>query len=124
MKASARMVEALASLAQETRLDAFRLLVKAGEDGMMAGDIARRLGVPAPTLSFHLAHLSHAGLIACRREGRSIIYSVRLKGFRALLDYLVEDCCQGRPELCAGVLVTCGTGPSRKIRPCKPVPAK
>ncbi len=95
-------IEALAALAQETRLAIFRLLVRQGPDGIPAGTIGDRLDIPAPTLSFHLAQLSHAGLVASRREGRSILYAADYRGMNALLTYLTEDCCQGRPELCIG----------------------
>ena len=93
-------VTAFAALAQETRLQIFRLLVQVGPEGMAAGDIADELDIPAATLTFHLKELSHAGLIESEREGRSIRYSLRVTGIRALLDYLLQDCCQGRPELC------------------------
>jgi ArsR family transcriptional regulator len=93
-------VAALAALAQESRLRVFRLLVPAGEAGVAAGEIAQRLGIPAATLTFHLKELSHAGLIESRREGRSIIYALRVAGMRELLTFLSEDCCQGSPELC------------------------
>jgi DNA-binding transcriptional ArsR family regulator len=93
-------VAALAALAQESRLRVFRLLVPAGEAGVSAGEIAQRLDIPAATLTFHLKELSHAGLIESRREGRSIIYSLRVAGMRELLTFLSEDCCQGSPELC------------------------
>lgn len=93
-------IDALQSLAQETRLEVFRLLVKAGPEGMPAGDIGVALSVPAPTLSFHLNQLRHAGLIDCRRDGRSLWYSVSFEQVRGLLAFLMEDCCQGRPELC------------------------
>ncbi|MGH8679308.1 MAG: ArsR/SmtB family transcription factor [Burkholderiales bacterium] len=88
-------VEALAALAQETRLEVFRLLVRRGPDGAAAGDIAERLQLPAPTLSFHLTHLSHAGLATSRREGRSIIYSANYATMNSLLIYLTENCCSG-----------------------------
>jgi DNA-binding transcriptional ArsR family regulator len=93
-------IDALAALAQETRLTLFRLLVRTGPDGLCAGDIAQALGVPAPTLSFHLNQLCQAGLLDQRREGRSLIYTVRFEGIRELLAFLMEDCCQGRPEAC------------------------
>ena len=93
-------VKAFASLAQESRLEAYRLLVKAGADGMPAGQIAERLEVPPATLSFHLKELTNADLIERRREGRSIIYGLNVEGMRNLLGYITEDCCQGRPELC------------------------
>jgi len=83
---------------------AFRLLVEAGEAGVPAGEIARRLEVPHNTMSTHLAQLTRAGLIRSRRESRSIIYMADLAGIRALLAFLVQDCCQGRPEACAPLL--------------------
>lgn len=100
-------ITALQSLAQETRLSVFRLLIRAGEEGMTAGDIATALDVPAPTLSFHLKHLDNAGLIACRRDGRSLWYTVTFSHVRDLLAYLTEDCCQGRPEICGPSLTGC-----------------
>ncbi|MEZ5300864.1 MAG: helix-turn-helix domain-containing protein [Verrucomicrobiales bacterium] len=93
-------VAALAALAQEARLAVFRLLVVAGEDGMGAGAIADQLGIPKATLSFHLKELTHAGLIDAERQGRAIIYRLRVGGIRGLLGFLLEDCCQGRAELC------------------------
>ena len=96
-------VEAFQSLAQETRLQAFRLLVQAGPEGLPAGVIANRLGVPAPKLSFHLAQLVQAGLAVRKREGRSLLYGPNVEGVRRLTDFLLEDCCQGKPELCARV---------------------
>jgi ArsR family transcriptional regulator, arsenate/arsenite/antimonite-responsive transcriptional repressor len=94
-------VEALSALAHTHRLAVFRLLVKAGADGVPAGGIAREVGVLANTLSTHLAILGHAGLIQSRREGRSVIYSANYDGMRALMDFLIADCCGGRPEICA-----------------------
>ena len=85
-------VDALHSLAQETRLSAFRLLVRAGPDGMAAGEICRELGVPAATMSFHLAHLARADLVVAHREGRSIRYLVNYDGMQGLLAYLMDDC--------------------------------
>jgi len=97
-------VRSLAALAQESRLATFRLLVRAGGEGMPAGAIARELDIPHNTLSTHLAALANAGLIRSQRQGRSIIYSVDFDGTRALLAFLLEDCCQGEPELCTPVL--------------------
>lgn len=93
-------IAALAALAQDTRLSIFRALVRAhkpasGEGGLAAGELAEALGVAPATLSFHLKEMSHAGLIASRREGRSIIYKADLNAMRALTDFLLEDCCQG-----------------------------
>ena len=103
-------LQALASLSQETRLRIFRSLVCTGPDGLSAGEIAELLGVPAPTLSFHLAHLTRAGMIRCRREGRSLIYSVHLDGMRGLLQFLTEDCCRGKPELCGEFVSSASRG--------------
>jgi DNA-binding transcriptional ArsR family regulator len=97
-------VGALAALAQDSRLKVFRLVVRAGPSGMAAGDIARSLRVPHNTMSSHLAILSRARLVASRKEGRSVIYAVDLEGTRALLSFLLEDCCRGRPELCAPLI--------------------
>ena len=97
-------VKALGALAQESRLNAFRLLVHRGPEGLAAGEIARRLDVPHNTLSSHLAILSNAGLLTSHREGRSIIYRIDFNGTRALLSFLMEDCCQGQPELCSPLL--------------------
>jgi DNA-binding transcriptional ArsR family regulator len=101
---SKRATDALAALAQESRLATFRLLIRAGTAGLPAGDIAQTLGIPHNTLSTHLAILSRAGLLRSRREGRSVIYSVDFDGTRALLGFLLEDCCQGAPEVCRPAL--------------------
>jgi len=92
--AHARAVAELAALAQETRLALFRLLVEAGPGGMPAGVIAERLGVAAPTLSFHLKELTHAGLIRAVQQGRYVIYSADFDAMSALLAYLTENCCR------------------------------
>lgn len=94
-------VKRLSALAQENRLAVIRLLVKAGAEGLPAGEIARALAVPPNTLSAQLALLANAGLIASRRDGRSIIYTADISGLSDLILYLMEDCCQGRPEICA-----------------------
>ena len=103
-------VIALTALAQETRLRIFRFLVQAGTQGIAAGEIAKELDIPAATLTFHLKELSHAGLIDSEREGRSIRYALRVEGIRDLLNYLLHECCQGRPELCG----PSGCAPKRK----------
>jgi DNA-binding transcriptional ArsR family regulator len=87
---------ALGALAQETRLDIYRLLVQAGPDGMPAGHIGEHLGLPSATLAFHLKELKIAGLITCTRNGRSLIYAAEYPAMNALLAYLTENCC-GRP---------------------------
>lgn len=91
----------LSALAHESRLAIFRLLVQAGATGLAAGEIARRLGALPNTLSANLSVLSNVGLIGSRREGRSIIYTARYDQMRGLLGFLVEDCCNGSPEICA-----------------------
>ncbi|WP_298283262.1 helix-turn-helix transcriptional regulator [Acidocella sp.] len=99
---------ALAALAQEARLDVFRLLVQAGPEGLPAGQLGERLGLPSATLSFHLKELRHAGLVRFEREGRSLIYSAELANMNGLLAYLTENCCQGNPAAC-GVGLCDGT---------------
>ena len=81
------------ALSQETRLRAFRLLVQAGAEGLPAGAISRELGTPHNTMSFHLNHLSNAGIISSRREGRSVIYSANFEAMRGLIGFMVKDCC-------------------------------
>ncbi len=93
-------VTALAALAQETRLAAYRVLVAAGEQGLPAGEIAAQLGVPPATLSFHLKELAHAGLVTSRNEGRFVIYAADYVVMTGLIGFLSEECCAGRPELC------------------------
>lgn len=101
-------VEALAALAQEHRLALFRLLVQAGSDGMPAGSIAEALAIPNSSLSFHLAHLTRAGLIRQRREGRSLIYSANFARMNLLVGYLMENCCGG---------ATCAPAPGSEETP-------
>lgn len=90
-----QVIRSLGALAQEHRLAAFRLLVQAGPDGMAAGALADALGIPASSLSFHLAQLSHAGLVSQRRVSRSIIYAADYSAMNGLLSYLTENCCSG-----------------------------
>lgn len=94
-------IAALSALAQPTRLECFRLLVRHEPEGLPAGELARVLGVPANTLSAHLATLSAAGLVAGRRDGRSVVYRADLGRVRDLTLFLLKDCCEGRAELCA-----------------------
>lgn len=94
------------ALAQESRLKVVRLLVRSGADGMAAGDIARYFDVPHNTMSSHLAVLARAGLVRPRKQGRSVIYVVDFDGMRSLLSFLMEDCCRGRPEVCAPLIAS------------------
>ncbi|MFI4998883.1 MAG: ArsR/SmtB family transcription factor [Reyranellales bacterium] len=103
-------VSALSALAQENRLEVFRLLVQAGVEGLPAGQIAERLKLASPTLSFHLAQLKHAGLVRARRDGRSLIYAADYDGMNALMGFLTENCCTGDPAACG--LPVCTPAPS------------
>ena len=89
------VISALAALAQETRLDIFRLLVRAGPEGLAAGAIAEAIGIPSATLSFHLKELKNAGLAVCKRTGRSLIYSPNFAAVEEIVKFLTENCCQG-----------------------------
>ena len=89
------VIRSLGALAQEHRLAAYRLLVQAGPDGMAAGALAEALGIPASSLSFHLAQLSHSGLVSQRRASRSIIYAADYGAMNGLLSYLTDNCCAG-----------------------------
>lgn len=104
-------VAALAALAQDNRLDVFRLLIQAGPKGMPAGGIAEALGIAPNTLTFHFDRLRQAGLVTVRREGRSMIYAAQFATMTALIDFLTENCCAGRPEECASVV--CEPAPAR-----------
>ena len=101
---SSTAVNALSALAQTTRLEAFRELVRSEPHGLPAGEVGRRLNVPQNTMSAHLAVLSRAGLVVAERQSRSIIYRADLTAVRGLVVYLLRDCCAGRPELCAPVI--------------------
>jgi ArsR family transcriptional regulator len=105
----ARAVRALNALAHDTRLKVHRLLVEAGADGLSAGFIARKLGMPASSLSFHLMHLQAADLVVQRRAGRSLIYVVNFDCMDGLMAYLQENCCRGVTE------DACGGGSDRKV---------
>lgn len=96
-------VSALSALAHGGRLGIFRELVKAGPDGLSAGEVSRRVGIAPNTLSASFTLLFHARLVTSRREGRSIIYAASYDRMTSLLGFLMEDCCQGRPEVCAPV---------------------
>ena len=103
---------AFSALAQEHRLRLVRALVSAGPGGLASGVLAEAVGVSAATVSHHLKELSHAGLVASRREGRSIIYSAAYPALSGLLAFLMRDCCQGHPEVCAPALAA--------LAPCSP----
>lgn len=109
---------ALAALAQSTRLDVFRLLVKHEPEGLAAGDIAKALAVPQNTMSSHLAVLSRAGLVSAQRFSRSIVYRADLARFQQVMLFMLRDCCDGRPEVCAPVIesLTPCCPPARKKR--------
>ncbi len=118
-------VEALAALAQETRLRVFRLLVVAGPSGLPAGEVAQAAGVPPSTLSFHLVRLERAGLLRSWRRGRQILYAAELEAMRRLLGFLTADCCSGHPEICGGIVQAveacdCPAPPSREERDVAP----
>lgn len=97
-------IDALSALSQPTRLEAFRLLVKQEPDGLPAGEIARRLEVPHNTMSSHLAILTRAGLVTVSRHSRSMIYRVELSTVRQLVLFLLKDCCNSQPDLCAPLI--------------------
>jgi ArsR family transcriptional regulator len=109
-------IMALAALAQPTRMQAFRTLVKHEPDGMAAGDLARLLEVPQNTLSAHLAILSRADLATSERHSRSIVYRANLGQFQKVALFLLQDCCGGRPEICAPLI--------ERLTPCCPPKAK
>jgi ArsR family transcriptional regulator len=103
-------IAALAALAQDNRLDVFRLLVKAGHSGMAAGQVAKTLGLPPNTLSFHFDRLRQAGLVTVRRESRSLIYAAQFETMNTLIDFLTENCC-------AGVVDNCGPSCAAPSKP-------
>jgi len=111
-------VTALSALAHQGRLDVFRLLVQAGPEGMAAGEIARATGSLQNTLSTNLNILAAAGLVASRRDGRSIIYNAGYGAMRELLAFLMEDCCAGKPEICAPLVAVAGQACGAEGRSC------
>jgi ArsR family transcriptional regulator len=111
------VVAALAALAQDARLAIYRLLVEAGPTGMPAGEIGASLSIPAPTLSFHLAQLQHAGLVTRRRNGRQIIQAAAFDRMNALIAYLTENCCGGDLSACATVgIVKCAPKSTKRAK--------
>jgi len=113
---SENVILALAALAQSTRLEVFRLLVKHEPEGLAAGDIARALAVPQNTMSSHLSVLSRAGLVSAQRFSRSIVYRADLSRFRAVVVFMLRDCWDGRPEICAPLI--------ESLTPCCPPKSK
>src|SRR4030088_1898517 len=114
----ADVVAALAALAQDSRLDVFRLLVQAGPEGMPAGAVATALDLAPNTLTFHFDRLRQAGLVTVRRDGRSMIYAAQYETMNALIAFLTENCCAGAPE-------TCASSPAcTPASACKPAPAR
>ena len=107
-------VAALAALAQDNRLDVFRLLVQASPEGMPAGQVAEALGLAPNTLTFHFDRLRGAGLVRVRREGRSMIYAAQYEAMNGLLGFLTENCCQGAAETCAPA--TCKPAKSKPVK--------
>lgn len=113
---SIQAIAALAALAQPTRLDTFRLLVKREPEGVPAGELARLMAVPQNTMSAHLAILARAGLVIGERHSRSIIYRAELSRFREVTLFLLEDCCGGRHDICAPLVADLTPCHARKAR--------
>ena len=116
---STDVVNALAALAQDTRLGVFRLLVQQGPSGMAAGEIAERLGIAPATLSFHLKELTHAGLVTARQAGRFVFYAARFDAMNGLLAYLTENCCAadcGSGATCAPATACATVPPQSAVR--------
>src|SRR6266700_3094040 len=120
---SENAILALAALAQTTRLDVFRLLVQHEPEGVAAGDIAKTLAVPQNTMSSHLSILSRAGLVSARRFSRSIVYRADLTRLQAVVLFMLKDCCDGRPEICAPLVESlapcCSPKPKSKVQKAK-----
>jgi ArsR family transcriptional regulator len=115
---SEQAILALAALAQSTRMDVFRLLTRHEPEGLAAGDIAKALAVPQNTMSSHLAILSRAGLLQAERFSRSIVYRADLAYFQEVVLFMLRDCCDGRPEICAPLIANlapcCSPKPKKK----------
>ncbi len=109
---------AFGALSQETRLKLLRLLVVAGRDGIAAGILAEQVEVSPSNVSFHLKELERAGLVATRRDSRSIVYSAEYDALSGLIRFLMEDCCSGRPEICTPALnpVCCVPGSKETVQ--------
>ena len=93
-------LKCFSALSQETRLNAFRILVQHGKEGIAAGALSEKLGIPHNTLSFHLSHLSHAGLVNSRKKSRSVIYAANLDTVQTLIGFMVENCCAADNKTC------------------------
>ena len=111
-------LSAFGALSQETRLRLLRLLVSAGPEGIAAGSLAGQVEVSASNVSFHLKELERAGLVAARRDSRSIVYRAEYDALSNLIRFLMEDCCSGRPEICAPAIAApcCATGAREAAR--------
>jgi ArsR family transcriptional regulator len=114
---TAQIIDALAALAHDTRLKVFRLLVEAGPAGLPAGQVGDTLGLPPATLSFHLAHLSRAGLVQGRQDGRFVIYSADFHNMTRLVAYLTENCCGGKACAPAAAKTTASKGKLHETLP-------
>jgi ArsR family transcriptional regulator len=123
---SNQALAAFAALSQETRLSILRLLIREGVEGLPAGDIASRLELQPSTLSFHIAVLQRAELVTARRQQRQIFYAPNLEAVRGVVTFLLEDCCGGRPEICADIFpgLKAGCGPSPKAEALAPARRK
>ncbi len=110
------VVEALSALAHQSRLAVFRLLVPEGPDGLPAGEIGKRLGIPANALSFHMTRLRHAGLVTVRRNGQHMIYAAAYEGMQSLVSFLTESCCRNGPQGCSSVCPETSSGQTDKRR--------
>ena len=112
-------LDAFGALSQQTRLQMVRVLVVAGPDGMAAGAVGEAVGASSSSASFHLANLERSGLVSSRREARSIIYSANYQGLSGLVEFLMRDCCSGRPEVCAPAALVaadcCATPATKEI---------
>jgi len=111
-------VEALAALAQETRLSVYRLLVESGPQGLSAGRIGEALDLPPATLSFHLAHLARTGLVQSRQDGRYVIYRADFQNMNELVGYLTENCCGGGRSCGSRSDLTTGGDPAKAFHRC------
>ncbi|QEA39533.1 helix-turn-helix transcriptional regulator [Pistricoccus aurantiacus] len=110
-------IASFAALSQETRLEAFRLLVRHEPEGVPAGEIARQLGVPHNTMSAHLSVLTRAELVLSRRQSRSIIYRANLKHMQEAVRFLINDCCAGHPEVCEPLISSLVACPPNRTNP-------